>query len=134
MDCVCAVGEFFRLCVSLFITHKGITLIRVGIFIASCTFEKELKFGSFFRSFDFGLSVIAMLYNFYITLDYLLCNTDRNSVMFNRVILLFCTNRIDSFIKQIALARFNFSECPVITANIFLCREFAVIIGCVGIN
>lgn len=126
--------EASLICVSLFIAYKDITLIRVGIFIAACAFEKKLKFGSFFRSFDFGLSVIAMLDDFHLTLNNILGYFKRNNIMFNRVILRFCTNRIDSFIKQIALARFNFSDCPVITANIFLCREFAVLIGCVGIN
>ena len=99
-----------------------------------CAFEKELKRGSFFGCFNFRLSLIGVLDDFNIALDNVLINAENAFVMLNGVLLRFCADRIDSFIKQIALGRLNLSDSPIIAADIFLRGEFAVLIGGVGVN
>ena len=84
-----------------------------------CAFEKELKRGSFFGRFDFGLPLIRMLNDFNIALDNVLIYAENAFVVFDGVFLGFCADRIDSLIKQIALGRLNLLDSPIIAADIF---------------
>ena len=75
-----------------------------------------------------------MLNDFNIALDNVLVYAENAFVVFNGVFLGFCADRIDGLIELIALRRLNLPDSPIIAADIFLCSEFAVLIGGVGIN
>ena len=75
-----------------------------------------------------------MLNDFNFALDDLFGNADRYGVMLNGVVLRFSADIVNCFVEKIALGRLNLSDSPIIAANIFLCGEFAVLVGGVGIN
>ena len=134
MDGVGAVGQLLGFCVAFLVTDKGISDAFVCVVITPCAFEKELKRGSFFGRFDFGLPLIRMLNDFNIALNNVLVYAENAFVVFNGVFLGFCADRINGLIELIALRRLNLPDSPIIAADIFLCSEFAVLIGGVGIN
>ena len=134
MHGVSAIGQLFGFCVAFFVADKGVTDAFVCVVITSCTFEKELKRGSFFGRFDFRLPLIRMLNDFNIALDNVLVYAENAFVVFDCVLLGFCADRIDGLIELITLGRLNLSDSPIIAANIFLSGEFTVLIGDVGIN
>ena len=134
MHGVSAIGQLFGFCVAFFVADKGVTDAFVCVVKTPCAFEKELKRGSFFGRFDFGLPLIRMLNDFNIALDNVLVYAENAFVVFNGVFLGFCADRIDGLIELITLGRLNLSDSPIIAANILLCGEFAVLVGGVGIN
>ena len=75
-----------------------------------------------------------MLNDFNLALDDPFGNADRYGVMLNGVVFRFCADIVNCFVEEIALGRLNLSDSPIIAANIFLCGEFAVLVGGVGIN
>ena len=134
MDGVSAVRQLFGLCVAFLVTDKGVTDAFVCVIKTPCAFEPELKRGSFFGCFDFGLSLIGVLNDFNIALDNVLIDAENALVMLYGVILSFCPYRINGIIEQIALGQLNLLDSPIISSDIFLCGEFAVFIGCISVN
>ena len=49
-------------------------------------------------------------------------------IVFHRIKLRFCTDLMNCGIKQIALGRRDFTDCPVIITDIFLCGKLPVLI------
>ena len=53
----------------------------------------------------------------------LLCHVICHKIVFNRKEFWLCTHLVDCLIKEITLARCDFSDCPIDVADIFLCCE-----------
>ena len=49
-------------------------------------------------------------------------------IVFHRIKLRFSTDLVNSRIKQIALGRSDFTDCPVVITDIFLCGKLTVLI------
>ena len=134
MDGVGAVRQFLGFGIAFLVTYKGIADTFVCVIKTPCAFEPELKRGSFFGCFNFGLSLIGVLDDFNIALDNILGHAYRDRIMLNGVVFRFSAYIVNSIVEQIALGRLNLSDSPIITTDIFLRGEFAVLIGGVGIN
>ena len=69
-----------------------------------------------------------------IALNDLLIHIICGRVVLNGIKFWLCPYMVDGFIKQIALGRADFTDAPIVTADIILGRELSVFIGGVGVN
>ena len=91
-------------------------------------FEIDFKGCTVFRCLNLCFSVIGMLDDGDITVHNLLWNIICCLMVFNRIKLRFSTDLMDCGIKQIALVRSDFTDCPVVITDIFLCGKLTVLI------
>ena len=134
MNGIDAVRHFFGLCKSVFITGEIITLGRLGVIIRACGFQENFKLCAAFGCFNLCFAVITMLNISDIALDNPLVHIVCCLIVFNGVVLCFCTDRINGRIKQISLARCKFFYCPIVPANILLAHKLTVFVGVVFVN
>ena len=123
------IRHIFCLTEAIFIANDSISLVFIGCVIASGRFQINLKGSTLFRSFNLCFSIISVFNDSHIAFDYLLGYIIGSKVVFHLIKFRVCTYFMDSLIKQIALWRCNFSDCPVGITNIFFGSELTVFIS-----
>ena len=64
----------------------------------------------------------------------LLCHIICHKIVFNRKEFWLCTDLVDCLIKKIALARCDFSDCPITVADIFFSCELSLAVSYILIH
>ena len=134
MHGVYAVGHILCLPEAVFIADDNIPLVLLRSSITSCGLEVDFKGRTAFRRFNFGFAIIGMFDDSNIALYNLLVHIVFGLIVLNSIELRVCSYLMDSGIKQITLGRSDFTDCPVITADIFFCGELSVLICGIGVN
>ena len=134
MDGICAVRHILCLCKAVLIADERITLGFLCVRKRACGLEIHFKNCAFFGRFNLCFAIVRMFDNGDIALDdlfvYIICGL----VMLNGIKLRLCADLVDGRIEQIALARLQFLNRPVRTADIFFCGKLTVFIGIVFVN
>ena len=134
MDGICAVRHILCLCKAVLVAGQSITLRFLCVFKRACGFEIHFKYSAFFGRFNLCFAIVRMFDNGDIALDdlfvYIICGL----VMLNGIKLRLCADLVDGRIEQIALARLQFLDRPVRTADIFFCGKLTVFIGIVFVD
>ena len=128
MNGIYAVRHILCLSEAVFVADDNISLIFLRSGIASCEFEVDFKGCTAFRRFNLGFSIVGMLDDGDIALDNLLVYIVCSLIVFHRIKLRFSTDLVDCGVKQITLGRSDFTDCPVIVADIFLRGELPVFV------
>ena len=134
MDGVDTVRHILCLGKAVLIASEDITLGFLCIFKASCRFQIDLKGSPDFGRFNLGFAVIGVLDNSDIAFDNLLIYIIGGRVIFHGIKLWLCSYLVGGRVKQISLGRADFSDSPVITADIILCGKLTVVVCGVGVN
>ena len=128
MNGIYAVRHILCLSEAVFVADDNISLIFLGSGIVSCGFEVDFKGCTAFRRFNLGFSIVGMLDDGDIALDNLLVYIVCSLIVFHRIKLRFSTDLMDCAVEQITLGRRDFTDCPVIITDIFLCGKLPVLI------
>ena len=128
MNGIYTIRHILCLTEAVFITDDNISFIFFCCVKAAERFEIDFKGCTVFRCLNLCFSVIGMLDDGDITFHNLLCNIICCLIVFNRIKLRFSTDLMDCGIKQIALGRSDFTDCPVVITDIFLCGKLTVLI------
>ena len=69
-----------------------------------------------------------------IALDDLLIHIIFSGVVLDSIKLWLCTYMVDSAVKQISLRRADFTDAPIVAADIILCCKLPVLVRGIGVN
>ena len=134
MNGIYAVWHILCLSKTVFITDDSISFIFFCCFKTSGRFKIDFKSCTVFRCFNLGFPIIGVFDDSNISFHNLLCHVVCHKIVFNRKEFRFCTYLVDCLIKEITLARCDFSDCPVAVADIFLCCELPLAVGYILIH
>ena len=134
MNGICAVRHILCLCKAVLITDERITLGFLCVRKRACGFEIHFKNCAFFGQFNLRFAIVRMFDNGDIALDDLLRYIICGWIMLDGIKLRLCADLMDGRIEQIALARLQFLNRPVRTADIFFCGKLTVFIGIVFVD
>ena len=128
MNGIYAVRHILCLPETVFITDNDISFIFFCCVKTAGRFEIDFKGCSVFRCFNLSFAVIGVLDNgdiaFHNLFGYIICGL----IVFHSIELRFSTDLMDCTVEQITLGRRDFTDCPVIITDIFLCGKLPVLI------
>ena len=128
MNGIYAVRHILCLTEAVFITDNDISFIFFCCVKTAGRFEIDFKGCTVFRCFNLCFAVIGVLDNgdiaFHNLFGYIICGL----IVFHSIELRFSTDLMDCTIEQITLGRRDFTDCPVIITDIFLCGKLPVLI------
>ena len=129
-----AVGHFLGLCEAIFIAGQIIALGFFGGVIADSGFQIHRKFGTGFGSFNLRVTVVGVFDDGDAAHLYCFQNIQRGAVQFHGVELGFGPDVMNGTIQQIALGRRNFTDAPIIAADVISGDKLTVGVGGVGVD
>ena len=128
MNGIYTIRHILCLTEAVFITDNDISLIFFCCVETAGRFEIDFKGSSVFGCLNLSFSVIGMLDDGDIAFHNLFGNIICCLIVFHRIKLRFSTDLMNCGIKQIALGRSDFTDCPVVITDIFLCGKLTVLI------
>ena len=128
MDGIYAVRDILCLTEAVFITDNDISFIFFCCVKTAGRFEIDFKGCSVFGCFNLCFSVIGMFDDGDIAFYNLFGNIICGLIVFHSIELRFSTDLMDCTVEQITLGRRDFTDCPVIITDIFLCGKLPVLI------
>ena len=128
MNGIYAVRHILCLPETVFITDNDISFIFFCCVKTAGRFEIDFKGCTVFGCFNLSFAIIGMLDDSDIAFHNLFGNIICCLIVFHRIKLRFCTDLMDCTVEQITLGRRDFTDCPVIITDIFLCGKLPVLI------
>ena len=128
MNGIYAVRHILCLTEAVFITDNDISFIFFCCVKTTGRFQIDFKGCTVFRCFNLCFAVIGMLDDSDIAFHNLFGNIICGLIVFHRIKLRFSTDLMDCTVEQITLGRRDFTDCPVIITDIFLCGKLPVLI------
>ena len=129
-----AVRKVLGLGKPVFITDEMIALRISGVVVAAHRFQIYRKFSAGLRRFQLGAAVVRVLDDGNIAFGDLLGHIQCGAVIFHGVALRLGTHGVHRAVQQIALARRDFTDRPIVSAGIIDGRELAVFIRHIGVH